>query len=370
MTAMPAPRCAVQVCMLCPGSVEASGGVGRFAGNLAAELRRSGAPFDISLLNTRGDGHIALSPLFFARTLASIALRSRRARRPILHVNVGARGSALRKYVVTLLAASLGLPVVLHLHGSQFDTFYGGLPPVLQRRVRAMFARAARIVVLGPAWKRFVTHHLGVPEARIAVIPNGVPRPAPPADDKPRPHIVFLGRLGVRKGVFELLKALSSPGLKQQDWHATLAGDGDPRAFQAEAATLGIAQRLSFPGWLSQHASAELLRSATLLVLPSHAEGLPMAVIEALAYGVPIITTPVGAIPDFLAHDDSALFVPPGDADALAQSLQRLIASPGLQRRLRDRGREVFAQHFDVAEVARAFAAIYAELAPAASRSR
>ena len=347
--------------MLCPGSIEGSGGVGRFAANLVSEIRRSGAPVEISLLNTRGDGSIALAPLFFAWTLARIVFRSSHARRPILHLNVGARGSALRKYLVTLLAASLKLPVILHLHGSRFDTFYLGLPPVLQRRVRAMFARAARIVVLGPAWKCFVTQRLGVPEARIAVIPNGVPRPAPCLRASQQPHIVFLGRLGARKGVPELIRALAV--LKNEDWRATLAGDGDPRPFKAEAAALGIGDRLGFPGWLSQKASAGLLRTATVLVLPSHAEGLPMVVIEALAQGVPVIATPVGAIPDFLAHEESVLFVEQGDAPALAQALQRLIASPSLQERLQERGRQVFAQHFDIAEVARAFTNIYAKLA-------
>lgn len=364
--AAPAPAPAPHVCMLCPGSAEGAGGIGRFVANLAAEIRRIDPAAEIEVVNTRGDGHIALAPLFFAGALARIARAAASRRRPVvLHVNVASRGSALRKYLVVRLAAALGVPVILHLHGAAFESFHAGLPPVLRRRVRAMFARAERVVVLGSTWKRFVARTLGVPEARILIVPNGVPAPPPHARatlNAAEPHIVFLGRLGARKGVPELIAALGSTALRDLPWRATLAGDGDPRPFKAEATRLGIAARLHFPGWLEQEASAGLLHAATLLVLPSRAEGLPMAVIEALAHGVPVVTTPVGAIPDFLTDDDSALLVPPGDAAALAQALVRLVGSPELRQRLARRGHEVFARHFDIAEIARRFTALYAEL--------
>lgn len=377
----PAPRHAssVHVCMLCPGTFEGAGGVGRFVEALSTEIRRIDATVEIEILNTRGDGHIALSPVFYARTLARIIAVTLAGRNTVLHVNVGVRGSALRKYFVVLLANARGAPVVLHLHGSMFETFYSTLPPVLQRRVQMMFARAQRIVVLGPTWKRFVAHTLGADEGRIEVVPNGVPMPATPAAgvlDSPsgegsQAHIVFLGRLGARKGVPELITAFASASLKELAWRATLAGDGDPRPFREEAAKLGIADRLTFPGWLGKAASDELLRSATIFVLPSHAEGLPMAVIEALAHGIPVITTPVGAIPDYLADGESVLFVQPGDPAGLARALAQLIASRSLREQLARRGRAVFAGNFDMAEIARRFIAMYAELsAPSAPRIR
>ena len=377
--AAPRPASGIHVCMLCPGTFEGAGGVGRFVEALSTEIRRLDATVEIEILNTRGDGHIAMSPVFYAKALARIIAAMLAGRNAVLHVNVGVRGSALRKYFVVLLAAARRVPVVLHLHGARFDTFYATLPPVLQRRVRAMFGRAQRIVVHGPTLKRLIARTLGADEGCIEVVPNGVPRPASPAPDAlslpsgdgSQAHIVFLGRLGTNKGVPELLAAFASANLKGLAWRATLAGDGDPRPFIDEAAKLGIAHRLTFPGWLGKAASDELLRGATVFVLPSHTEGLPMAVVEALAHGIPVVTTPVGAIPDYLADGESALFVQPGDPAGLAQALARLVASRSLREHLAVRGHAVFASHFDIAEIARRFIAMYAELsAPSARRIR
>lgn len=354
------------VCLLCPGSAGRAGGIGRFVANLTAEIRRTDPAVEVEIVDTRGGGHISLAPFFYARALARISWLTLSGRSPILHVNVSSRGSALRKYFVVLLASALCLPVVLHLHGAMFDSFYAGLPTALQRRVRAMFARAERVVVLGAIWRSFAVQTLGVLEARISVVPNGVPRPAigaPAAPDGAVPHVVFLGRLGARKGLPELIAAFGSAEVRRLRWRATIAGDADSGPFETEAARLGIADRLRFPGWLDEGASAELLRSATLLVLPSRAEGLPMAVVEALAHSVPVIATSVGAIPDFLTDGDSALLVPPGEPAQLAQALARLIGSPDLRERLGRRGHDVFARNFDIAEIAERFTALYAGLA-------
>jgi glycosyltransferase involved in cell wall biosynthesis len=356
------------VAVLCPGTPLSgrTGGIGTSLGNLLAELGASAPDIVPLLIDTRGDGHIALSPFFLARAAARIAGSARRL--ALLHVNMSGHGSAARKTLLVNLAATLRIPVLVQLHGADFDSFYRGLPAPARAVLRRTLARADHGVVLGEHWRRFIIEEIALPPGRVSVIANGVPRPAP----APRPHgpprLLFLGRLEPRKGVAELIDALGTPALRERGWAATLAGDGDPSPYMAQAERLGIGARLSFPGWVGPEAVARLLRAAHCLLLPSHAEALPMAVIEALAHGVPVVTTPVGALPDYLQHEGSALFVPPGDVATLAAAIERLLDEAALQAALAEGGRAVFARHFDIAAVAAQIAGLYRAIASAHGR--
>ncbi|MBV9747687.1 MAG: glycosyltransferase family 4 protein [Acetobacteraceae bacterium] len=360
------------VCILCPGGLEHAGGIGRAMGNLVAALAAADPTLPIEVLDTRGPGHIALSPLYLARALARIAVLRFSGRLALLHVNVSTHGSAARKLVVSLFAAALGARLVLHLHAAVFEEFYRDLPGSLRAVLRWMFRRADRVVVLGAHWKR-VVGDLGVAPERIAIICNGVRAPAAGRQagdrgDAPL-HLVFTSRLCALKGTDDLLLALASPALHGQPWRATLAGDGDRETYREQAARLGIAGRVAFPGWLGREDVERLLGEADVLVLPSHAEGLSVAVLEALASQVPVITTPVGSIPEFLADGESVLFIPPGDVEALAGALHRLIASPALRARLAAGGGEAFRRHFDSRAVAEQTLALYREIDAGMPRS-
>ncbi len=333
---------------------------------LLPELSRIRPELDIVYLNTRGDRHILLAPFYFLKALLSLFAVAISDTSTILHVNVSWRGSALRKYVVVALAAALKLPVILHLHSGGFAAFYAALPTRLQGCVRTMFGRADRVIVLGPTWQTFVEETLSVPRERIVIAPNGIRSPQADACWRPvgddRPHIVFLGQLSAGKGVGELIAALGTADMQRRSWQATLAGDSDPAPFEEQARKLGISERLHFPGWLGGSACKDLLRSATVFVLPSHFEGLPMAVVEAAAFGVPIIATRVGALPDFLVDGVSALLVPPRDPAPLREALIRVLDCPNIRERLSAGGRNAFLEHFDIAKIARQLDDVYREV--------
>jgi glycosyltransferase involved in cell wall biosynthesis len=345
--------------MLCPGGLERAGGIGRFVSNFIEEAGRQDPSLRFELIDTRGTGHIALAPFHLGRALIRIAGLAVTGKAVLLHVNLASRGSAARKYVVLAVAEALRVPVVLHLHGALFDRFYIESPHWVQARLRWMFRKASRVLVLGPHWRAVAVNLLGADPGRVQIVCNGVPSGEGERKNDDGLHVVFLGRLEERKGVSDLIAALAAPALRDLPWRATLAGDGDPRPYAAQAHRLGIGDRIAFPGWLDRKETTGLLRSASVLALPSKAEGLPMVVLEALANGVPVVTTPVGAIPDFLEDQVSALFHPPGDASALARALDRLMRSEDDRRALAAGGRLVFQRHFDIGTVTREILATY-----------
>ncbi len=271
----------------------------------------------------------------------------------LIHVNLTGRGSTSRKLALTAVARAVRLPYILHIHDYDYAADVLARGQMMRRLVRSMFAAAEQTIVLGTEAERTLRAALELPDARIVVLPNAVPDPRPfgGSSDSARSgpvHIVFLGYLSARKGVPELLEALASPGLAALPWRATLAGGGPVGEFRARAADLGLADRVTLPGWIDQASAAALRAAADILVLPSHAEGLAMSVLEGLADGLAVVATPVGAHSEVIDPEHSGLLVPPGDVAALGDALTRLVADSELRARLRAGARQRFLDHFDV----------------------
>jgi glycosyltransferase involved in cell wall biosynthesis len=342
---------AATICILCPGGLDHSGGIGRAIGYLIEAWDANDEPPPVRVIDTRGSGHIALSPYYLLKALFEITSLRLRGRLKLLHVNLSSRGSTARKLILTSVARTLGIPYLIHLHGSGYDLFYQGLPKSARSTVRWMFAGATRVVVLGEHWRAFVMQKVGVDPTRIEIVYNVVPSFGGGIRrfrGQGHSQILFLGRLGERKGVPDLLAALARPEIARLPWRATFAGDGDIEKFMVTARRLGLQSRIDFPGWVASDAVAGLLDSADILVLPSYREGLPVAVIEALAHEVAVITTPVGAVPEFLTHYHSALLVEPGDVDRLAQAVGELVQDPSLRDAIAANGFQVYKRLFSI----------------------
>lgn len=178
----------------------------------------------------------------------------------------------------------------------------------------------------------------GVPPEKLAVIPNAVRLPVRPKSDYRRepptaPKIVALGRLHPKKGFGVLVDALAILNRRGVSCLCTIAGEGPERdriASQIESA--GLTRHISLPGWTDQ--VAEYLAEGDIFALPSFQEDFPLAVLDAMASGMPIVASAIDGPKDFLADWETALLVPPNEPAALAIALERLIGDPELRERL------------------------------------
>jgi glycosyltransferase involved in cell wall biosynthesis len=125
---------------------------------------------------------------------------------------------------------------------------------------------------------------------------------------------------------------------------------------------LNLSDRVYLPGWQTAEQVHDLLDAADILFLPSHHEGLPMAILEAMASGVAVVASPVGAIPDAIVDGESGLLVPCGDVDALSKAILRLLRDPALRQRLASNARARFERLFTIDRTAAAVATVYREL--------
>jgi len=150
---------------------------------------------------------------------------------------------------------------------------------------------------------------------------------------------LFLGRLGQRKGSYDLLNAAALIAATRPDLRLMMGGDGELEGVRERAAELGIADKVDLLGWVRGEEKERLLGDAVLYALPSYNEGLPVSVLEAMAAGLPILGTPVGGIPEALTDGVEGFLVEPGDVPALADRLERLLGDPKLARRMGEAAR-------------------------------
>ena len=257
----------------------------------------------------------------------------------LVHIHASMRGSFWRKGLFASLARLRGIPVILHLHGSEMKVFYQGLPAFLQRRVRSHLEKATRVVVLSESWREFVSSI--APAANITVVPNYVVLPPLPAQgDRAPQDILFLGAVGQRKGVFDLIPAFAEIADAYPGARLIIGGNGETEAAGKLIAERGLEDRVVLAGWVSGDAKEELVKSSSIYVLPSYNEGLPMSVLEAMAAGLAVVTTKVGGIPELMTDGVDGLLVDAGDRDALAKALAKLLDDTALRARLAQAGRE------------------------------
>ena len=261
----------------------------------------------------------------------------------VVHLHVAKGLSALRKGIVVVAARSRGVPTVLHTHAGAFADWFDGLPAPARPLV-AWLLRADRVVVLAPAAREVYTSRLGLPDDRVVVLANPVEWPAAVPERDPRTQsvgAVFLGRLIDRKGVFDLVDAVAAlQGAHRDRLHVTIAGHGDADAVRRAVTAAGLDGTVEVRTWIGPDERDELLGTAQILLLPSWWEGLPMSVLEGMAWGLCPVVTPVGGLATLVRDGDNGVVVPVGDPPALTAALDKLLSDDEVRVHMGARARE------------------------------
>ncbi len=315
---------------------------------------------------TMEDGSAIAKASVFARAV-QVLRRSLESLDPtIVHIHIASRGSTLRKVILAEMVARAGRPLVLHAHGSEFDLFHRKLPAAVRRNVNRTLQRANVFITLSTQWRDFYVEECEISPSQIVVLPNPVRVPAEVPDRAGRETVQFLhlGRLGERKGSYDLVNAFAGlpEGLRNRA-RLVLAGDGDVEGVRKLAEPLG--SQVEVHSWINTAERDRLLAQSDVFALPSRAEGVPMALLEAMANGLPSITSPVGGIPDVFRNGLDGILVTPGDIEQIRAAMARLIADDPARQAAGRTARER-ARAFDVHVYARRLADIYQRIAPVA----
>ncbi|MDB5100447.1 MAG: glycosyl transferase group 1 [Cyanobacteria bacterium RYN_339] len=263
-------------------------------------------------------------------------------------------------------AGAAGPPIISSAHGVW--------EPWKKRGVaRAFDLCSDRVVGCSEELTTDLLNH-GLRQAKAQTIHNGIPLPTDtgaifdrgalrralglPAN---RPLILGVGRLVEQKGFGTLIEALPRVLAVQPDVLVALAGVGELReALGARAEELGVSHAVRFLG--RREDVPRLLAAADIFCLPSLDEGLPLAIAEAMAAGLPVVATPVGGVPEIVSHGETGWLVPPRMPAALALRLIALLADPGVAHAMGQAGRERVVEGFTLDRMTSRFEGLYHEL--------
>ena len=248
----------------------------------------------------------------------------------IVHVHGASDASFYRKRIFINIAKSFNKKVVFHCHGAEFKRF----TCQHERIVASTLKKCDCIIALSQSWEKWFEdtfHH-----KNVVVIKNVIAAPIIKKVDKDsRFTLLFLGRLGKRKGIYDLLDVLKNNKEKYDGKLLLLiGGDGETEKVVNFIRQNNLDNIIKFEGWVSGEQKILLLNQADTYILPSYNEGLPISVLEAMSYSLPIVSTNVGGIPEILKDGVNGYLIHPGNKNKMEESINNLMSDKGLRQKM------------------------------------
>lgn len=270
-------------------------------------------------------GNTIIKSLYFMLSYIRIFIVMLFWKPDIVHMHMSYKGSFHRKFLIHKLCRLFGVKDIIHLHGSEFEKWYVEVNGKTKEKIRLLLKESGVFFVLGEYWKNVV--ETIEPSVNAVILHNAVPIPEDMVKwDNDRCQVLYMGVLIPRKGVDILLKAFSR--LKQQGklgkLRLAIAGTGsEEAALKTYCHENGLKDIVSFYGWKSGKEKAEMIRTSQIAVMPSYNEGLPIAVLEEISYGMPVVATDVGDMASAVRDGVNGYLISPGQEEALAEKLAK-----------------------------------------------
>ncbi|MCI9487244.1 MAG: glycosyltransferase [Lachnospiraceae bacterium] len=263
----------------------------------------------------------------------------------VVHLHVSERGSFYRKAFIIDFCRKLKIKTVLHHHGAEFMGFYDSSNQKRKKGIERILAAADVNIVLSEYQKREMEKKF--PDAQLVVLYNAVAGNEENSYNAKAVNILFVGRLGQRKGIFDLLDAVEKADQTlDRKIVLDICGDGEVEKVRRKIEEKRLWHRVSHLGWCPKKELEEHYRKAMLYILPSYHEGLPMSLLEAMSHGVPCIASRVAAIPEVIKEGYNGLLVEPGNIEEIRKAIEQLVEAPRLRKELGKRGYESIQKRF------------------------
>ena len=247
----------------------------------------------------------------------------------IVHVQGSVGASFWRKAIFIYIAKFFHKKVVWHMHAGRFAVFYQ------QHRyaVRKVVDKSDVIIALSEYWKEYFKNEF--PTKRVEIIKNVISAPRVHKQQTGYFTLLFLGLLGKNKGIYDLLECIRDHKVEfQGKLKLYIGGNGEIEHVKQLIKEYGIADIVIFEGWVSGDKKIELLNKSDAYILPSYKEGLPISILEAMSYGMPIISTPVGGIPEIVSNGENGYLVEPGNKEDIYKAIMSLLNDADLRNRM------------------------------------
>lgn len=285
---------------------------------------------DVELIISNSDGS-ALMRIYLGLLAAFKLLFAVANTKPIIvHMHGSERGSIYRKALYLFIVKLFGKKTAFHSHGAEFKHFYDFNSPVYRFLVRYILERCDAIFVLSKYWQDYMCE---IANPKLVEIINNFPTRAYESffekrdvSSKESLSFLYLGYVGERKGIYDLVDAVELLVKRNvKNFTIKVAGNGEVEQLRELLRQKRLESQFDVLGWISGEQKATLMSDSDVLVLPSYNEGLPIAILEAFSTGLPVISTPVGGIPDAITNGVNGILVTPGSSIEIANALQNCL---------------------------------------------
>tara|TARA_R110000868_G_scaffold1670_2_gene13472 strand:- start:9711 stop:10769 length:1059 start_codon:yes stop_codon:yes gene_type:complete len=276
----------------------------------------------------------------------------------IVHIHVGLRTSIKRKMIFAKLAKLINRKIIIHFHPATekhlFDENFS-------KSIYNLFALSDRLIVLSKQWVRWINEAYPDNNFKLQVLHNPCPL-VTRGKESENPYILFAGTLNERKGYNRLLEAFASIAKKKPQWKLKFAGNGELNEAKQLAIGLRIESQVEFLGWINGKTKDIVFKEASIYCLPSWGEGFPMGVLDAIAYGIPVVTTPVGGIPDIIISGENGYIFETYNTKMLANQLTLLIDSKEERKAIIKQADKLLKNEFNLEKINQSLSLIYEDL--------
>ncbi|WP_330926668.1 glycosyltransferase family 4 protein [Candidatus Sororendozoicomonas aggregata] len=279
----------------------------------------------------------------------------------LVHVHGSAAGSFPRKIPFMLLSKLFRKKVIYHMHSGAPEHYINQPSWIKSNIIQCLLNRYDGLVVLSDHWQSVLAPYVRIPMYSVF---NAVePRKLPDATSVNKPFTVLIsGETGYRKGHFTLLKIVQQLS-SYQNIVFNVAGAGkDLKRLQTIASVQGLNDSIQWLGWLSPAQLDQEYANADLFILPTHSEGMPMAILEAMFAGLPVLSTPVGSIPDCIAEGKNGYLFAPEDVKGFAEKILALKDDPALMKQLSENARLTAHSQFTPKKFSQNIRAVYQQV--------
>lgn len=240
----------------------------------------------------------------------------------LVHAHPSERWGFYRYVPYVFLCRLFQVPILFHMHGGSFKQFYDSALTLEKWLIRITLGQIECMICLSEYWKTYFSKLTPVVKY---IIPNSVKLFKENQYNVNANGIVFVGFIEKKKGVFDLIEVFSSlTDIQKYSLH--ICGSGDVDLLEQRIQKLNIEDRVKVHGWVSEEERNEIFKESKLFILPSYFEALPMSLLEAMSFGLPVIVTSVGSIPEVVSDCENGIIVEPGDLVGLCKAIISMLS--------------------------------------------
>jgi len=282
-----------------------------------------------------------------------------------VYIHTASFNSFYRKCLFMTLAVLMGRRLIVHIHPSFFSRFFSDLRGVKKGIAKALLSKADAFIVLTPEIKTNMAELF--PGKPIHVLSNTIDIQGMEniQGTRRRPgHVLFLGWYMERKGVYELVDALEILLADNQDVSADFFGTKEVKELRQYVSERGLGEKVRINGWIGEEDKLKALHGCGMLVLPSHTEGVPNVILEAMATKTPIVSTLVGGLKDILRDGENAVIAEPKNPEDLSRKILGVLKDREMAARIAENAYREACEKYDLPVVKSRFQAILDNVCP------